>query len=108
MAAQKVAYRRILAIEDIKSHSHYIAEHNLNAPLRFLDAVERMVELLCEYPEAGGVMPTRRTDASGLRAKLIIGFGNYVMLYFVNDEIIDIVRVIRGGLEVDEIALNAT
>jgi hypothetical protein len=53
-------------------------------------------------------MPTSRNDANGLRAKLVNEFGNYVILYFVTVNTIDIVRVIRGGLGLDQIALNAS
>lgn len=76
--------------------------------MRFLDAVEATVGLLCLFPEAGGAVPTNRADADGLRAKLVNGFGSYVVLYFVTNETVDIARVIRGGQELDQIALNAS
>ncbi len=107
MAPQKFAYRRRLALADIAGHAHIIAENNLTAALRFLDAVEATVQLLCEFPEAGGVIPTCRPEAAGVRAKLVNGFGNFVILYFITDETVDIARVIRGGLELDQIAINA-
>lgn len=74
--------------------------------MRFLDAVEATVELLCQFPEAGGAVPTNRVDSNGLRTKLVNGFGAYVVLYFVTDATVDIARVIRGGQELDQIALN--
>lgn len=106
--ARKVPSRRRLAVDDIARHSHQIAENNVDAALRFLDAVEATVELLCQFPEAGGAVPTNRADVNGLRAKLVNGFGTYVVLYFVTDETVDIARVIRGGQELDQIALNAS
>ncbi len=108
MSARKSPQRRRLAVDDIAEHSQQIAENNLDAALRFLDAVEMTVELLCQFPEAGGAVPTSRTDARGLRAKLVNGFGNYVVLYFVTDDTVDIARIIRGGQELDQIALNAS
>ncbi|TWT80376.1 Plasmid stabilization system protein [Planctomycetes bacterium CA13] len=108
MSNRRVPHRRQLAIDDIAGHSHHIAENNLDAALRFLDAVEATVELLSQFPEAGGAVPTSRLDADGLRAKLVNGFGNYVVLYFVTNETVDIARVIRGGQELDQIALNAS
>lgn len=108
MTARKVPYRRRIAVDDIAEHSQRIAENNLDAALRFLDAVETTVELLCQFPEAGGAVPTNRVDADGLRAKLVNGFGSYVVLYFVTDETVDIARVVRGGQELDQIALNAS
>ena len=108
MAERKVPHRRRLAIEDIALHSGRISESNLNAALRFLDAIEETVDLLCQFPEAGGAVPTTRSEAIGLRAKLVNGFGNYVVLYFVTAETIDIARVIWGGQEIDFVALNAS
>lgn len=108
MTARKIPYRRRFAVDDIAGHAQQIAENNLHAALRFLDAVEMTVELLCLFPEAGGAVPTTRVDAYGLRAKLVNGFDNYVVLYFITDETVDISRVIRGGQEFDQIALNAS
>jgi len=102
----KVPHRRPLAIKDILKHSDEIAEHSLQSALRFLSAIEATVELLCQFPEAGGVVPTSRLDANGLRAKLVSGFGNYILLYFVRGDVLDIARIIRGGQEIDQIALN--
>lgn len=107
MPIRKVPHRRRLAIEDVADHSNHIAESNLEAALRFLDAIESTVELLCQFPEAGGLAPTGRPEAQGLRAKLVTDFGSYVVLYFVTGETIDIVRVIRGGQELDQIALQS-
>lgn len=106
MSGRKVPNRRRLAIEDIAGHASYIAESNLEAALRFLDAIESTVELLCQFPEAGGSVPVRRPEAHGLRAKLVSDFGNYVILYLVTNEAVDIVRVIRGGQELDDMALQ--
>ena len=80
MSNRRVPHRRRLAIDDIAAHSQHIAENNLDAALRFLDAVEATVELLSQFPEAGGAVPTNCVDADGLRAKLVNGFGSYVVL----------------------------
>ena len=87
-----------MAVEDIAEHANSIAKSNLDAALRFLDPLEETVDLLCEYPEAGGVVPTG-PKVESLRAKLVNGFTNHVVLYFVHPETIDIARVIRGGQE---------
>jgi len=107
MPTRKVPHRRRLAIEDVAGHSNHIAASNLDAALRFLDAIESTVELLCQFPEAGGMAPTTRPETKGLRVKLVAGFSNYMILYFVTNETIDIVRVVRGGQELDQIALQS-
>ena len=95
-----------MAIEDIAGHSFHIAEDNLDAALRFLDSIEATVELLCQFPEAGGTISIARPEVEGLRAKLVNGFSNYVILYIATGETIDILRVIRGGQELDQVALQ--
>jgi len=107
MRTPKLPHRRRLAIADIASHSNHIAERNLEAAFRFLDAIESTIALLCQFPEAGGIVPTTRPETQALRAKLVTDFGNYMILYFVTDETIDIVRVIRGGQDLDQIALQS-
>jgi plasmid stabilization system protein ParE len=107
MASRNAVYRRPLAIADIVSHSENIAVHNLGSALRFLDALESTIDLLSLFPEAGGLVPVRRTELEGLRAKLIVGFSNYILLYFADENIVDIVRVIRGGQDLDSISLDA-
>jgi plasmid stabilization system protein ParE len=107
MASRNAVYRRPLAIADIVSHSENIAVHNLGSAVRFLDALESTIDLLSVFPEAGGLVPVRRTELEGLRAKLIVGFSNYILLYFAEENIVDIVRVIRGGQDLDSISLNA-
>lgn len=106
MPDRKMPHRRRLAIDDIAGHASRIAESNLDAALRFLDAIEATVDLLCQFPEAGGAVPTTRPLADGLRAKLVNGFDNFVVLYFVTPETLDIARVIWGGQEIDQIALH--
>ncbi|WP_417748906.1 type II toxin-antitoxin system RelE/ParE family toxin [Rosistilla oblonga] len=54
MPERRTPHRRRLAIDDFAGHSRGIAESNLDAALRFLDAIETTVELLCQFPEAGG------------------------------------------------------
>jgi plasmid stabilization system protein ParE len=80
MQTRIVPHRRLLAIEDIAGHSSHIAESNLEAALRFLNAIESTVELLCQFPEAGGMAPTTHPEAQGLRVKLVAGSGNYMIL----------------------------
>lgn len=107
MSERKVLHRRRLAIDDIAGHSRYIAESSLDSALHFLDAIEVPVDMLCQFPKAGGAVPTTRSEADRLRAKLVNGFGNYVILHFVTEETIDIARVIRGGQEIDRNALGS-
>lgn len=107
MPARLVPHRRSQAIVDVNEHAAFIADADLDAALRYLDAIEATVEFLCKCPEAGGKVPTTSPETNGLRAKLVVGFSNYVLLYRVSEERLDVLRVVRGGQEIDRIALSA-
>lgn len=107
MASRKVVYRRPLAIDDVTSHSEAIAAYSLEAAFRFLDALESTLDLLSRFPEAGGVIPVHRKEMEGIRAKLIVGFSHFIILYCIEENHIDVLRVIRGGQDLHRISLNA-
>lgn len=86
--------------------THFTFQKTILTALRFLDSIEATVELLCQFPEAGGTISIARPEVEGLRAKLVNGFSNYVILYIATGETIDILRVIRGGQELDQVALQ--
>ncbi|MFM7975102.1 MAG: type II toxin-antitoxin system RelE/ParE family toxin [Pirellula sp.] len=107
MASRKVVYRRPLAIDDVTSHSEAISAYSLESAFRFLDALESTLDLLSRFPEAGGVIPVRRKELEGIRAKLVVGFSHFIILYCVEENHIEILRVIRGGQDLHSVSLNA-
>jgi len=88
------------AFTDIESIGDYIARDNPNAAVRLLDALERRWDLLTLHPFSGA----RREDiAPGVRHLLV---GEYLTLYRVHDDAIEIVRVLHGRrkIEADDIS----
>jgi plasmid stabilization system protein ParE len=93
--------RRIKAVEDVESHAMYIADGSIDAALRFLERAEQTIKGLTLFPESGAPFATSVPDLAGMRTKLIKGFPNHVVFYIEREETIEVVRVMRGGQNMD-------
>lgn len=88
--------RRPQAIIDLEEISDYIAEQNVRAALRFLDAAERSFRLLEILPLSGRACRFRSPVLAGVRKRPIQGFRKYVIYYMPIADGIEILRVIYG------------
>ena len=64
--------RRLAAQESLEQIAIRIAEHDLEAAYRFVDAVEASLSLLSEMPEAGPRYETENAALAGRLRKWII------------------------------------
>ena len=101
MAKLKTVTRRRKAIEDVESHAMYIADGSIDSALRFLERAEQTIKGLALFPESGAPFATNVPDLAGMRTKLIKEFPNHVVFYFVRSGSIEVVRVLRGGQNVE-------
>jgi plasmid stabilization system protein ParE len=75
----------------------HIAEHDLDAAYRFVDAVEASVALLAELPEAGPRYETDNADLAGRVRKWVIpSFRRYLLFYIFEDGVVHLIDVIDG------------
>lgn len=72
----------------------YIATDNPDAADRFLDAIADRIGQLRENPRMGRLRPDIAADAR------FLPMGNYVVLYRLADDVIEIVRVVHGARDV--------
>lgn len=49
------------------------------------------------FPESGAPFPSSVPELAGMRTKLVKDFPNHVVFYIEHDDIIEVVRVLRGG-----------
>ncbi|CCV14818.1 type II toxin-antitoxin system RelE/ParE family toxin [Mesorhizobium sp. STM 4661] len=89
------------AAVDLEDIGDYIASHNPNAAIRLVDALEKRWHLLTLYPFSG---PLRDDIAPGIRHLVV---GEYLTLYRVGDEAIEIVRVLHGRRRIEAHDLNS-
>ena len=78
------------AAVDLEGIGDYIASHNPHAAVRFVDALERRWNLLTLHPFSGA---PREDIAPGIRHLVI---GEYLTLYRVAGDAIEILRVLHG------------
>ena len=86
--------RRLHAQEQIEAIVLRIASENLDAALRFVDAVEYGLTLLVENPEIGPRYETDAPDLVGLRKWLVPSFPRYLIFYLVDDRAIHIIDIV--------------
>lgn len=98
--------RRILkrpqAERDIEECFVYIGEDNFDAALSFLTAVEKSLDLLSAFPFSG----SKRNFGPGygeLRMWVIGGFEKHEIFYLINDESVDVVRVLHSARDIRSI-----
>lgn len=101
MANRKKITRRPKAIEDVESHAMYIADGSIDAALRFLARAEQTIKGLALFPESGGPFATSVPELAGLRTRLVRDFPNHVVFYIERDDSIEVIRVLRGGQDMD-------
>ncbi|RYF10619.1 MAG: type II toxin-antitoxin system RelE/ParE family toxin [Oxalobacteraceae bacterium] len=69
----------------------YIARHDPDAATRLVERLVSSVARLADYPESG---PARPEIGTGARS---ITVGNYLVLYRLERDNVDIVRVVHGA-----------
>lgn len=83
------------AIRDVDAIWLHIASVDPVAATRMVDRLAQGVARLADYPKSG---PARPDIGGGVRSVTI---GRYIVLYLVERESIDIVRVLHGAREMD-------
>ncbi len=82
----------IRAQQDSIAIWNFIAQDNPDAADRFIDRVERKVEHLIDFPRSG--RPRDEDIRAGLRS---VPVGDYVIVYEVIEDAINIVRLWHGA-----------
>ena len=78
----------------------YLAERNEVAAWRFADAVDAMIEMLCQNPELGERL---HADPIGqIRYRTISGFKNYLIFYRRVDSVLEIIRILHGARDYEQ------
>jgi toxin ParE1/3/4 len=80
-----------VAERDIRRIARHIAKDNKPAALRWMDEIDAVCELIGENPMIG---PSRDHVRRGLR---LFPKDQYLVLYKVQDEFVDIIRVVHGA-----------
>jgi toxin ParE1/3/4 len=91
------------AAADLIDIASYIAEDNLDAAERFLDAAEEAFTLLASMPSMGRVVTFQSPIAQGIRVWRVQGFPRYLIFYRVVEHRIEIVRVLHAARDIERL-----
>jgi toxin ParE1/3/4 len=83
--------------EDIEEIASFIAAGDLDAALRFIDAVESTFERLSERPFIGFSRPTRNPAFAGLRIWPVQGYPNHLVFYIPGEDVVEVIRILHGA-----------
>lgn len=89
--------RRPGVLEALLAMAEFIARDDLDAAIRFLDAVEETFRYLAESPDVGNPCHFRRAALTGLKRWHVRGFPKHLIFYFASETEVEIVRVLHAA-----------
>jgi toxin ParE1/3/4 len=89
------------ADQDIDDYAAHIAQDNLDAALRFIDAVQVGFDQISAHPSMGAPRYAHLID--GLRFWPIPDFPNHLIFYFEQPSYVDVIRVLHGAMDLPTI-----
>jgi toxin ParE1/3/4 len=95
--------RTPLAAADLLEIASFIAEDNLDAAERFLDAAEATFTHLASMPLIGRTVTFQHPQAQSMRVWRVQGFENYLIFYRAVERGIEVIRVLHAARDIEEI-----
>jgi toxin ParE1/3/4 len=95
--------KRPIVIQDLIEQATFIAEGDLDASDRFLEAAEETFNLLGTMPAIGRFSRFTQPNLVDIRQFPIKGFQNFLVFYRISDEGVDVLRVLHGSRELDAV-----
>lgn len=89
--------KRAVVIQDLIDIATYISQDNLDAGDRFLYAAEATFQQITKLPGIGRFSGFTHPRLTQVRQYPVKGFKNYLIYYQIQEEIIDIMRVLQGS-----------
>jgi len=94
--------RRLAAQSSLERIAIQIAEHDLDAAYRFVDAVEASLSLLSEMPEAGPRYETENAALAGrIRKWVVPRYRRYLLFYVFERGTVHLIDVADGKTDYD-------
>jgi toxin ParE1/3/4 len=104
----KVTYRQTASDDVVRQFRYYLVTLNLpNIAVRFRGAVDRTVRLLRERPFVGPRYRTEDRRFRHLRSWPVEGFEAIRIYYLLDNDTIQIIRILHGSRDIKQI-LEAT
>jgi toxin ParE1/3/4 len=85
---------------DVDEAGAFIAQDNLDAALRFYDAVEKTYREIREHPKRWARYELNHPRLQELRKRSVIGFNKYLIFYRIDADMVEIIRVLHGARDI--------
>lgn len=96
-------YIRPVAAQDIEEIIDYLVEENTSAAQNFIKDLEDAFELLAANPKVGTKREYRSEALSGMRMFPLKKFSTYLVFYLADKQTIDIVRILHGHRDIEQL-----
>jgi toxin ParE1/3/4 len=96
-------YRLVItpaADADVDSAAAFIARDNIQAALRFYDAIDVTFRQIREHPNRSPRYELEHARLSGLRRRAVARFENHLVFYRVEGEAVVVIRVLHGARDI--------
>ena len=91
------------ADRDIDEAARFIAQDNLDHALRLYDAVEVTFRMLSEQPQQWPLFGLDHPRLRDIRRCWVSGFRNPLVFYRVQQNVVEVVRVLHGARDIPAI-----
>jgi len=88
---------------DVIDIAYAISDDNVEASIRFIDAIDAAYRRLSEMPGVGALRDYANPRFTGMRMWPVTGFEKYLIFYQSTDEQIRIIRVLHGARDLTAI-----
>ena len=95
--------KRPIVVKDLIELATYIADGNLDISDNFLLAAEKTFVRLGNFPRLGKLCKFNHPNLLDVRQKAIKGFENYLIFYRLIEGGVEIIRVIHGSRDLENI-----
>ncbi len=95
--------KRTQAERDLEEGFVYIGEENLDVGVRFLVAAEESIEFVAKMPHIGSPREFRSSRLRNVRVWPVKGFEDYLIFYRPTDDGIEVLRVLHGKRDIEEV-----
>jgi toxin ParE1/3/4 len=89
--------------QDLAEIADYLARNSARAALRFLEAAEATITRLTDMPGLGSVFESDHSRLANLQVSLVKGFPAYLIFYRYTDDEVQIVRVVHGARDLENL-----
>ena len=91
---------------DVDEAGLYIARDNLDAALRFYDAVDRTYRQIRDHPNRWPRYELDHPRLKELRKRAVAGYRNYLVFYRIDADMVEIVRVLHGARDIPALLME--